>query len=334
MKRSTIIYLVILLVVLAVAAIVILNPKKGTIPQALTGFAVQDTAAVDKIFLADKHGNKILLERTGPGSWMVNKKYVAYKERIDILLETIRLVEVKNPVPLSARETYMKVLATDGIKTEIYQHGKLVKTYYVGGTTPDELGTIMMLENSSEPFVTHIPGFYGYLSIRYFTEEIDWRNRDVFAYSPSKITMVEMQYTGFPNLSFRMTKEADNKFYIKSLDERKPKQEVPALTASSYFMKYSVVEFENFVDMKPEKRDSMALSAPFMVITVKAEGQKDNQLKLFRKQADKRTKTVGPGNIDEDKYYGIMNGKQDEILLIQYNVIEKIFRTYSNFIPE
>jgi hypothetical protein len=48
-----------------------------------------------------------------------------------------------------------------------------VKQYYVGHATQDNTGTYMLLtnpetdKNYEDPFVTHIPGFDGFLSTRY-----------------------------------------------------------------------------------------------------------------------------------------------------------------------
>jgi hypothetical protein len=60
-------------------------------------------------------------------------------------------------------------MASKSTKIEIYSKGEKVKQYYVGHATQDNTGTYMLLtntetdENYEEPFVTHIPGFEGFI---------------------------------------------------------------------------------------------------------------------------------------------------------------------------
>jgi hypothetical protein len=67
-------------------------------------------------------------------------------------------------------------MAAKSTKIEIYSKGEKVKQYYVGHATQDNTGTYMLLtnpetdKNYEEPFITHIPGFEGFLSTRYLTE--------------------------------------------------------------------------------------------------------------------------------------------------------------------
>src|SRR5438045_4136329 len=104
MKKNTIIYLTIFVILAIVAAILWLKRTESTLPKSLTDFAVTDTASITKMHLTDKLQNDILLEKKGPGYWTVNGKYKAKQVAINNLLETIKEVQVKNPVPLQARD--------------------------------------------------------------------------------------------------------------------------------------------------------------------------------------------------------------------------------------
>ena len=62
----------------------------------------------------------------------------------------------------------VKSLASEGIKVELYDRkGEKIKAYYVGGATPDERGTYMIMENAEEPYVAHIPSWEGNLRFRF-----------------------------------------------------------------------------------------------------------------------------------------------------------------------
>ena len=117
--------------------------------------------------------------------WSVNDKYRVRKDVINTLLETIKDIRIKRPVPLSSFETVIKDMSTIGIKIEIYREFKNPKVYTIGNTTSDHLGNYMLLDGSKEPHIVHIPSFNGFLSPRYGIQGnsldiINWRSTTVF----------------------------------------------------------------------------------------------------------------------------------------------------------
>src|SRR5437016_379839 len=81
----------------------IIHNRKGTIKQSLRDFAVQDTASITKIFLADRDNNTTTLQKVKPGMWKLNDKYFARNDAVSLLLYTIKMLEVKQPVGKKAR---------------------------------------------------------------------------------------------------------------------------------------------------------------------------------------------------------------------------------------
>lgn len=174
--RSNKLLLVLLVVLIAVAAVIYFNNDKGAtiddIEGAKSEFGVEDTSSITKIFIADAKGETVTLERK-KDNWLVDGKYNARPDNIRLLMKTFGRIKVRMPVPKAARNNIITSLATEAIKVEIYQGDKQPsKTYYVGGPTSDHQGTYMLLETegvkSTVPFITHIPGFYGYLTARFF----------------------------------------------------------------------------------------------------------------------------------------------------------------------
>src|ERR1035438_455376 len=192
-----------LFVLLAIAAVVlIITNKKSTIKEDLKDFSVSDTASITKIYMTTKEPSSVILTREGPGQWTVNGKFAARNDAMNDLMETIKEVSVRAPVAKSAMDNVLKALATTSTKIEIYSKDKLLKTYYVGSYTQDMAGTFMMLEGSKTPFVTFIPGFNGYLSTRYFTEEPLWRDRTIYNYYPDEIASISVDYPKLKHASF------------------------------------------------------------------------------------------------------------------------------------
>ena len=209
---KSLLYIVILVVLIVITTIVLRSNHKSTLTGDSTQFAIKDTQNVTKIFMADMLGKKVLLEREKDG-WIVNGKYEANQDRIDLLLETIATIEVKNPVPLSGENNVIKDMASSSIKVEIYMNKrKPFKVYYVGKPTPDFLGTYMVLEARHKvPYVVHKPGLNGYLSEGYFfTEEAEWRTKKIFSYDPADILQIQIQYYKEPDSSFIFKISGDN----------------------------------------------------------------------------------------------------------------------------
>jgi hypothetical protein len=103
MKKKNLVYLFVAILLVLVSCFVLLYENgvfKGAGnagPDSKT-FAIDDSSKVVKIFLADMHGNKVLLSRT-PKGWMVDDTIPALKENIDILLSTLLNLTVKQSFP-------------------------------------------------------------------------------------------------------------------------------------------------------------------------------------------------------------------------------------------
>lgn len=325
--NKTVIIVVFLLV--AAAALLVFNQKKGTIKQELKDFAIADTASIDKIFLADKADHRILLEKKSSGQWLVNNIYRAREDVVDNLLKTIRQVEVKAPVPKAAHNSIVAQLATSAVKVEIYQRGSLAKTYYVGGTTQDYMGTYMLLDKSAVPFIMHIPGFDGYLSTRYSTTEEDWRQRVVFNYPPATIASIEIRYPYHPEFSFLL----NTKDHLITTGSEKEPIKIDDTLLNTYLSFFQQTPFEAWErKLSVSQKDSLLATTPVAVINIKEKAGNSNSLKIFLKQTD-QTDSSGnglPGEYDINRMYAI--GSNHDLLLVQHFVFDKILATYKDFV--
>ena len=99
-----------------VAGYFLYTNSKSTIRPELSDFAVADTSSIDKIFMADRQGKTILLERKSPVDWIVNGKFHARHDLIANLLYTIKSVEVRSPVGKNLYNQTMKLLASNSVK--------------------------------------------------------------------------------------------------------------------------------------------------------------------------------------------------------------------------
>tara|TARA_B100000900_G_scaffold145234_1_gene123082 strand:- start:7310 stop:8290 length:981 start_codon:yes stop_codon:yes gene_type:complete len=163
-------------------------------------FAIEDTSSISKIFLADRNGTSILLEKNN-NNWLLNKKYDVKKNSIKILLSTIKDIRVHKSVPINATENVIKDIATNGIKVEIFSNKKnqtkLLKSYTLGQPTADYLSNYIINKNEEKPYIVNIPGFNGFLTPRYGAQvnNLDinsWRSTIIFKKSINKINEISL----------------------------------------------------------------------------------------------------------------------------------------------
>lgn len=335
MKRNKLLLLLFALLAL-VSGWLYFSRSSGTLKGDLKEFAVADTASIDKIFMADKDGRSVTLTRSDAG-WMVNGKYFAREDAIQNLLYTIKAVEVRSPVGKNLYNNTMKLLAAKSTKVEVYKNGEQVITYYVGHPTMDNLGTFMYIEGSTVPYITHIPGFNGFLSTRYFASEAEWREKSVFRYDPRKLAKVRIRDFARPARSFELTQLPDSSFRIIELQTNQPVLS-DLNKIRMFLMGFSSTFFERFDnDISRQLKDSIRLSGPFAEVTVIDNQGETRQLTCFRKPIveNTRLKTDPEGKpleFDIDKFYGVLQGDTSWIIC-QYYHFDRIFKDPQNFRP-
>ncbi|MEE2931529.1 MAG: DUF4340 domain-containing protein [Bacteroidota bacterium] len=170
-------------------------------------FSIKEMEHINKIVLSDKKGNQIKLNKEKK-TWYINDNYQVRDDAIKTLLNTIDKIQLKRTVPQSKLNSVIKNLATQGVKIDIYTNNKNPeKTYIIGGNTADHLGTYMILEDSKEPVIMHIPGFHGFLSPRYGIQANQlnlntWRDTKIFAIDADDIKNISIYHFKHPEKSF------------------------------------------------------------------------------------------------------------------------------------
>ena len=290
--------------------------EKSTITNS-DSFAISDTSIVTKIFLADRQGNTISLDKNN-NEWIINNKYKVRKESIRILLETLNKIRIKRPVSLSAFDHIIRDLSTTGVKVEIYADDlKPLKIYTIGNETKDQLGTYMILHSNSsqesitEPFIMHIPGFNGYLAPRYGVQarilnEKTWRSRIIF--DNSSIKNIRLKYLNQPELSFSLILSPTNLLdFMDNIIEHNNNAVI------EYINRFSNLQCESFksdVDIRN--------NIPLHEIIVNFDTLRTYQ--IASKEQKKKEE-----NFNVERMYATLNN--GEVMLIQNYVFNKVLIT-------
>lgn len=302
-------------------------------------YAVKDEQKITKIILVDTQKNKIELNKVN-GVWIVNGKFPARGELIQSLLQVITRVTILCPVARAAHDNIIREMIERNIKVDIYTGGNdPVKTYYVGGPSPDGEGTYMLMEKNGQlaerPDITYIPGVRGYLAPRYSTDEENWRGRVLFNYTEAQIKRVEVEYPDDEQSSFIINRVANDSFTVQPVDEKyRIKEPYLQKYIHQYLDFYSSISFEAF-DTKYPRRDSTMRTTPFCIITITPTNDSVNEVKLFhmpitRKSHMQYDEKGNPLKFDIEHFHASINGGKDWVIT-QYYVLGKILRSYRDF---
>ncbi len=302
-------------------------------------FAVEDIKTVHKIFLADRKGNQTTLERRGnTNDWTYDGKHLARHTAMRNLLDAIENVRVKYRPANTAKAHMVENLSSVGTKVELYdQEGKKIKCYYVGGSSHDASGTFMIMENSNEPLVAHVPRFVGNLQNRFGLTGNDWRDKGVFREKLEDIQSVAISYPNpdFIKHSFVLERQGKDKYSVKPLAATTPviDKEVKLGQVEAFLTKFESRVAEALQN-NHEDREQVLKQIPFCTITLtKTDGTVKNvrfipimpdDAPVYDKEGDVQSVTR-----NVFRYHADFNG--EDFFLMQHRVVGELFWSYDAF---
>jgi len=287
-------------------------------------FAVTDTAIITKIFIADRQGNSISLDRE-EDNWQINNVHKVRKNAMEIILKTIKNISVQRPVSESSYNNVIKDLATSGVKIEIYQNqeGKPTKTYTIGNNTSDHTGTYMLLKGQEQPFVMHIIGFNGIMGPRYGLQgqKVDvnaWRNKTIFNLIPQKIESVSVIHERGKDSSFTIKNNNGNLILSDYNGEMiNTKQEI----LMTYLNNFRNINCENFKGNEIAERIKTTKKLYSLIVTHKS---RVDSLEIYQMREETKLRTQEE-NYTVERMYAILNS--GDVMLIQNYVFNKLLIT-------
>ena len=295
-------------------------------------FAVEEKK-IGKIFIADRRGNTTTLEKVN-GTWLLEGKERVRQNAMANLLDAVTRIQVEYKPPQAAEEHMIKDLAANGIKVEIYDSKeKLLKAYYVGGSTQDERGTFAIMEGSENPYVTHIPNWSGNLRFRYNLTGDDWRDKTLLNHEEADIARITIEYPKQQDKSFKLTKSGRN-IEVQPFYDITPSINRPFNQASlqAYVLKFEKVVAEAFENDNPVK-DSIRNNLPFSIITVEDQDGRSTKLELFPifpKNTATDPKTGMPLVNDAVERY-FVNRNDKDFMLAQHRLVREVLWAYESF---
>ncbi|UKN01264.1 hypothetical protein K6119_16165 [Paracrocinitomix mangrovi] len=332
MKKTSLIIVVLVIVALGIWAILLMDNGGGSqlSDEALSDFAIEDTASIDKIILTDTEGNKgVTLLREGVSWTNVNNECIQ-QHLVQTILVTFKHIMVKSPVPKGTVDQVNKNLTTHHKKVEIYQNGKLLKTWYVGQPTQDQYGTYMLLKDpekgkSPEPFIMYLPNMHGNLETRFITNPLEFECTEVFAYDPANIKSVSVELPDSAQFNFKIDALDNNLFKMSSNGNSIDGFDTVAVR--NYLVGFRKIHFEqhNYLINK-HSEDSLKQTTPWYNIEVTDKAGETNKVVCYRKKMTYERYDFD-GNLidyDRDRLWVVLN--DGRLVVGQFYVFDKILR--------
>lgn len=341
--------LFLLLALVLLALVLYLTQQRGSSRWRRDEFAVKDTASITRFFLVSKQNTSVQLVRKDAGTWLVNDSFPASPAMIDIMLRTFYNLEIKAPVPKTARDNMIRMLAGGAIKTEIYQkvyrinlfdklklfpHEKRTLVYYVGEANMTNTGTFMLREGSNDPYVVYIPGFKGFVNSRYSTYMPDWISHSLFHTLLPQIRELTMDYPGEPEKSFQINFDQEHHLSLTSLNGNIAVHNFDTAALISYMSNFKNLNYEALIDnMAATKKDSLLKSVPYFRLSLKDASGQEFAIKAWKRKSDPGELDLegNPSEWDRERFYALKE-QTGEWVSAQYFVFSEIIVPMQSFV--
>lgn len=346
-KRNLILIAVVALVALAALVIALRGSRKATFSQ---DYHVENIASVTRIFIADKQDNHVLLSRAGDSTWLVDNQYPASQPMIDLLLETLNTMRIRQQVNRNAIPTIVKDLAAHAVKVDVYQRlpfinwfggklklftrEKLATTYYVGRETQDMMASYMFREGDKQPYIIHIPGFRGFLTPRFIAEPLKWRSHTIVDLNVHQIERVEMQIPDNSDESFAVQREGEG-FYLELAGHRRADGFDTARVARM-LSSFTWLNFDEFAAIVPNSfADTCVSGTPRTILSITDTAGRTHVMRTYIKYNNPDDWKAMPDPemyevFDLDRLYAIIDDR--DTVLIQYFIFDNILQPASYFL--
>ena len=267
----------------------------------------------------------ITLEKVN-GFWQLNNKYRARRDAIENLLKVIRGIELQYIPTPAARTNMIRDLATTGTKVEILdRQDHLLKSYFIGGSTPDERGTFIIMNGSQSPAVVTMTGFEGTIRPYFMMPEKDWRDRMIYTEDYNQLQEVIIEYPDRMESSFAIRRQQRGfavfplSDQINTLDRKPRKGAIEA-----YLQNYKSIGAEAIVDAEVV-RENLEGRQPFARILIRRNDQSEYQTAFYPLILEESSSM----NQQIERFHLI--DSEGDVFLVQHLLFGKLFVDLNNF---
>lgn len=316
-------YIILLAVLLVVAVILYLKDKPGTLKADSKIFAVSDTSEITKIRI-NNGITELTLERSGY-NWQINHSFNAKPRAIKGLLHLLTNLEINSPVPKTARNEVFNRFNHQSVSVTIESGSRELKSYRIAEEDSMRLGSVMILKDDAEPYVVHLRGFEGRISMLLPVDAKIWRDKTIFSYKPGDILSVKVEYPDNPRASFMYTFFGPDNIQVKS-QSAKQSIKISRETAKNYLTGFASVSYLEQLDKQSKLLiDSLKRQHPYCEIQIKNSINQVNTVLTYRIPIPQQK-----GKFNVDRMYAVIQNDTVPVL-IKYIDFDPIMKDYNDF---
>jgi hypothetical protein len=354
MKKKNLIYAVIAGVLILFSLFIVLYENRIFKKPAIAAdmFAVKDTSAVTKIFMADMSGNTVLLKKT-PQGWMINDSIFAMQEKVKDLLGIMKNLMIRELVSKKAHSNINAMLAVGAIKVEIYEFKpkfslfgikfqekeRLSKVYYMGSATPDNLGNYAAMEGLAEPCILYKPGFRGFVTPQFSPLEYEWYSHKIFDTKLTRIQKLQIIDYENPTESFSVEKTGP-RFFTLLNESNHPIMNYDTTKLIDMLSEFRNKNYESIaLHISQGRKDSILQENHFRQIVLTDVEGTTTTLDMYRLldveliENGETNSIVNVKNaLNEDRFYAVLNGNMKTLYKMQYQHFERQIQPLSYFL--
>lgn len=302
-----------------------LQAEQGGSDTRAFNFKIEDTTTVSKITITDAFGQKFTLVKKDD-IWTDEKGGCVSQNNVSLILDAFNKIEFKGYLPQKSEKRFTELMASSHIKVEIEQDGEWTKTWYLGPSTPDHYGQIMLLETAEDgksgaPVMMKISGMNGVIDPRFFADPRQWACTEIMALQMEEIMSIKAKFNGEPYRNFEIVQKR-NKYSVTQ--NGKALSTLDTTNVFRYLQGFQKIHFEQKIFSLSERQvDSVKKSTPFCIFEVKT---KDDiiKLKMFRikSQEEQRNEFGQLVNMDMNSFWCQL--PDGELVKCQYHVFNPL----------
>lgn len=333
MKKTLI--LIIVLLLLGVFLWVYSGQSNSTIDTTDREFKVENVDDIHKILIVPRNLPPTTLTKKN-GTWYFRDSLMVQANVMKNLMDVFENIHLKF-IPTSAAVVNIKrEMMQIGIKVNLYDRSDgLMKSFYIGGSPPDERGTHMMMDGAQQPYTMHMPHMEGSVRGRFLVKPNEWQDRTLFKENPSEVTHISVEYPKDMKHSFQLKKE-NGEFSLSTLSnspvQRTEQPDKDRLRA--YIEGFDEIISE-YIENDHPKRDSLTAQIPFSIISYSTATKENNTMTLFpvtHNLADDANTTELKSSDLVERYF--VECSWGPFMLVQQRQLKRLLRGYEYFIIE
>jgi len=296
-------------------------------------FRIENPEELGRVFIAQKGQDPIDL-KLKKGTWYINDKYKANQSSINGIKDFFINNRIKFIPSKAATNNIVNEIAKIGIKVEAFDRkGKLLKSFYVGGNTPDERGSYFLMQHADQPYVLELPGMVAVLRERFLRTFDEWRSNEVFAYNTNDIVEIGVAYPKDKNYSFKIKREdglSVEPYYPNAVNYfENPVEDL----IESYVADYNFLFAEGYENNRPEK-DSIMQLVPFAQFSIKDKTGDLREFNLYTYndvyKPHHSSNPISLATVQQVERFFLSDNNGD-FYVVQIQLIKKLLRSYDYF---